>query len=189
MAPCIALEPGQVQDAPVRTGPRNRRGGVGDPEGGGFDRKRLIEDVFHQVGKAAALSDDDGLQFPPERVAGQDAEVAADVGDDGADRLAADLGGDLLRGGQACEAGVASSAAGAAACRGARGVAGDEAPRGAASRRSALRRSLASSALARCRPRGMRARICAISAVPKQDMTEPGSVKARRRIVAASSLP
>jgi hypothetical protein len=39
-------------------------------------------------------------------VAGQDAEIAADVGDDGADRLAADFCGDLLRGGQVCEAGV-----------------------------------------------------------------------------------
>jgi hypothetical protein len=40
------------------------------------------------------------LQFAPQRVAWQDAEIAADVGDDGADRPAADLGGDLLGGGQ-----------------------------------------------------------------------------------------
>ena len=39
-------------------------------------------------------------------MAGQDPEVATDVGDDGADRLAADFGGDLLLGGQVCDAGV-----------------------------------------------------------------------------------
>jgi hypothetical protein len=72
------------------------------PRGGG-NWKRLVKDVFHQVGEAAVLSDDDDLQFPPQGVAGQDAEVAADVGDDGADRLTADFCGDLLRGGQVGE--------------------------------------------------------------------------------------
>ena len=84
---------------------------------------------------------------------------------------------------------LASSAEGVAGGRGARGVRGDEAPRGATSRRSALRRSLASSALARCRPREMRARISAKSAVPKPQRTAIGSVETRWRIVAASSLP
>ena len=64
---------------------------------------------------------------------------------------------------------LVSSAEGVAGGRGARGVRGEEAPRGATSRRSALRRSLASSALARCRPREMRARIRATSAVPKPE--------------------
>ena len=58
--------------------------------------------------------------------------------------------------------------AGAVAWRGRGASPGDEAPWGAASRWPALRRSLASSALARCRPREMRARISAMSAVPKQ---------------------
>ena len=40
------------------------------------------------------------LQFAPQRVARQDTEIAADVGDDGTDRAAADLGGDLLGRGQ-----------------------------------------------------------------------------------------
>jgi hypothetical protein len=50
--------------------------------------------------------DDDKAQFPPQRMARHDAEVTTDVGDDGADRPAADLGGDLRRGGQASEARV-----------------------------------------------------------------------------------
>ena len=90
--------------------------------------------------------------------------------------------------GRRARRGSVSPVAGAAAGRAARGLGCDGAAGGAASRRSALRISLASSASARCRPREMRARISATSAVPKQDLTEVGSVKARRRIVAASSL-
>jgi hypothetical protein len=37
------------------------------------------------------------LQFAPQRMARHDAEIAADVGDDGADRATAYLGSDLLR--------------------------------------------------------------------------------------------
>ena len=87
------------------------------------------------------------------------------------------------------ETGVGFAGGGRGGWPGARGAGRDTVSRGAASRRLALRRSLASSALARCRPRETRARISATSAVPKQDMTGPGSVKARRRIVAASSRP
>ena len=58
--------------------------------------KGAVEDVLHQSGQAAAMADDDQLQFPPQRMARHDAEVAADVGDDGADRAAADLDCDLL---------------------------------------------------------------------------------------------
>jgi hypothetical protein len=47
------------------------------------------------------MSDDDDLQFPPQRMARHDAEVAADVGDDGADGAAANPGCDLLGRGQA----------------------------------------------------------------------------------------
>ena len=48
-------------------------------------------------------------EFVPEcpiEMAGRDAEVAADIGDDGADRAATHLGGDFLFRGQACEARV-----------------------------------------------------------------------------------
>ena len=49
------------------------------------------------------MLDDELLHVPPKRVAGQDAEIAADIGDDGTDRATADFGGDLICGGQACE--------------------------------------------------------------------------------------
>ena len=49
------------------------------------------------------MLDDEVLHVPPQLVAGQDAEIAADIGDDSADRAAADLGGDLLCRGQAGE--------------------------------------------------------------------------------------
>jgi len=52
---------------------------------------------------AAAEFDDGGVQFVPERVALSDAHVAADVGENGADGLAEDLAGDLVRGGEAHE--------------------------------------------------------------------------------------
>ena len=58
--------------------------------------------------------------------------------------------------GRRARRGSASAVAGAAAGRGARGLGCDGAAGGAASRRSALRISLASSASARCRPREMR---------------------------------
>jgi len=46
------------------------------------------------------MPDDDEAQVPPQRVVRHDAEIATDIGDDRADRPAADLGGDLLRRGQ-----------------------------------------------------------------------------------------
>jgi hypothetical protein len=52
------------------------------------------------------MPDDDPAQFPPKGMARHDAEIAADIGDDRADRPAADLGGDLLRRGQKGEATV-----------------------------------------------------------------------------------
>ena len=91
--------------------------------------------------------------------------------------------------GRRARRGSASWATGAVAGRGTRGVGADAAPRGAASRRAALRTILTSSASARCKPREMRARISARSVVPKRRVTKSGSVKARRRIVVASSLP
>ena len=43
------------------------------------------------------MQDDGQPQFPPQRMVRHDAEITADIGDDGADRPAADLGGNLLR--------------------------------------------------------------------------------------------
>jgi len=57
------------------------------------------------------MSDDEETEFPPQRMAGQDAEIAADIGDDDADRPAADLGCDLLRRGQGSETRVCLVAA------------------------------------------------------------------------------
>ena len=62
-----------------------------------------------EAGEVAAIGDDGVGEFVPEcpvELAGRDAEVAADVDDDGADRAAADLGGDFRFGGEAGEAGV-----------------------------------------------------------------------------------
>ena len=55
-----------------------------------------IDDVLHQVGQVAVVANDEMAQLPPQRMVRRDAEVAADVGDDGADRTATDLVGDLL---------------------------------------------------------------------------------------------
>ena len=55
-------------------------------------------------GDAAAVGDDGVAEFVPERavaVAGRDAEVAADIDDDRADRTATHFGGDFLLGGEA----------------------------------------------------------------------------------------
>jgi hypothetical protein len=68
----------------------------------------LRDDVLHQAGEAAAVSDNEHAQFRPQRMVRQDAEIAADVGEDGADWPVADqrvepggmLSRDLLRRGQ-----------------------------------------------------------------------------------------
>ncbi len=62
-----------------------------------------LDDVLDQGGEVAAVYDDGPLQFAPQRIGRHDAEIAADIGEDGADGAAADLGGDLLGGGQAGE--------------------------------------------------------------------------------------
>ncbi len=122
-------------------------------------------------------------------MAGQDAEVAADVGDDGADRLAADFCGDLLRGGQVCDAGVGFVSGGRGGLPGCA-----RRPWG----RSTSGRRVQAVGVAE-EPRFERVGAVQAAgdaredqrdiAVPKQEMTGPGSVKARWRIVAASSLP
>ncbi len=116
------------------------------------------------------MADDDQAELAPQRMARHDAEIAADIGDDGPDRPAADFGRDLRRRGEAGEtSGGRFGALG--------GRLGDtrgrwaEAARGlgAASRR-------ASSAAARCRPRVMRDRIRAMSFVPKPSVAEARSL-------------
>jgi hypothetical protein len=63
--------------------------------------KGATDDVLHQSNQAAAVADDRQLQLPRQRMARHDAEIAADVRENGADRPPADLGGDLLGRGQA----------------------------------------------------------------------------------------
>ena len=53
------------------------------------------EDVLPQFGQVAAIVDDDGPHFTPQRMGRHDAEIAADVGDDGTDGPATHLGGDF----------------------------------------------------------------------------------------------
>ena len=67
------------------------------------DRVGSIEPIHGQAEEIAAVLVDSQVQFIPQRMAARDAEIAADVGEDGADRLTADLFGDLLRGGQGGE--------------------------------------------------------------------------------------
>ena len=129
------------------------------------------------------------LQFPPQRMARQDAEIAADVGDDGADRPAADLGGDLLWRGQVGETGVRSPAGRRGGWPGCARPARGRARRGGTSRRSATLDDPCFERVGAMQAAGDAARISAMSVVPKPHRTETGSVTTRSRIVAASSLP
>ncbi|MFZ0020894.1 MAG: hypothetical protein WAL10_26560 [Acetobacteraceae bacterium] len=64
--------------------------------------------VAEEAGEVAAIGDDGVAEFVPEgpvELAGRDAEVTADIDDDGADRAAAHLGGDFVFRGEAGEAG------------------------------------------------------------------------------------
>ena len=72
---------------------RCRRGRGEDLEEG---ERGPIEDFDHQAGVVAAVFLDEGFQFPPQRMVRADAKITADICDDGADGLAADLGSDLL---------------------------------------------------------------------------------------------
>ena len=70
------------------------------------DREGLVEPVHDQADVIAAVFVDGKVQFVPQWMARRDAEIAADVGEDGADRLTPDLGRDLLWGWQVGETGI-----------------------------------------------------------------------------------
>ena len=75
----------------------------------GVEGEQPLVQVPEETGEAAAIGDDGVAEFVPEcpvELAGRDAEVTADIGDDGADRAATHLGGDFLFRGQAGEARV-----------------------------------------------------------------------------------
>jgi hypothetical protein len=68
-----------------------------------------VAQVAEEAGEASAMDDDGVAEFVPEcpvELAGRDAEITADIGDDGADRAQAHLGSDFLGRGQVCEAQV-----------------------------------------------------------------------------------
>jgi len=155
----------------------------GDRRGGEISGANGRSMVSITMRARAAALDHGHLHIPPQWMARRDAEVAADVGNDGADRTAAGFGGDLRRRGQVGETQVDRG-------RGGRWLGGGALAGGcAASRWAACRSTRASSALARCRPREMLAKISARSVVPKQITAELGSVAVRPRIVAARSRP
>ena len=61
--------------------------------------EQLLVQVREEAGEAAAIHNDGVADLVPERpveIAGRDAEVSADIDDDGAHGAAAHLGGDLL---------------------------------------------------------------------------------------------
>ncbi len=62
-----------------------------------------MDGVHRQAGHVATLADDREVQFAPQRMTGQDAKVAADISEHGADRPAADFDVNLFRGGRAGE--------------------------------------------------------------------------------------
>ncbi len=85
--------------AGLRAGPRDREEGIGP---------RLRSKMSFSSRKAAAELEHRLLHVPPQLMARQDAEVAVDVGNDGADGPATDLGGDLLGRGQLRETRIGS---------------------------------------------------------------------------------
>jgi len=87
---------------------------LGMPGGGRIDQPYAdpLECVLEQGGEVAAVVDDGQGEFAPQWVARHDPEVATDIGDDGADRAATDLGRDVLGRGQAgktCVGGAGAS--------------------------------------------------------------------------------
>ena len=139
------------------------------------------------------MVDDRQRQFPPQLVAGQDAKIAADIGDDGSDRAAADVRRDLLRRGEQRETRVGILEASGGRSGGARlALRRGAGAAGFFSSGTGRRMSRSSSAPARRRPRVMRARISAKLRVPNGRVmaeTETSLGAARRCNVQASSKP
>ena len=79
-----------------------------------------VEDVPEQGGEIAAVADDRVGEFPPQRVARHDPEVATDIGENGAGRAAADLGRDVPGRGQTGDAWFARGGAAVLGLGGAR---------------------------------------------------------------------
>ena len=67
--------------------------------------------VHEQCGKAAVVGDDGDGDLMPQRMSRHDPEVPTDIGDNGADRTAANLGGDLAGRGQPGDARVGRAGA------------------------------------------------------------------------------
>ena len=154
--------------------------------GGRADQRQAVsvEDVPEQGGEIAAVADDGRGEFPPQRVARHDPEVATDIGENGAGRAAADLGRDVPGRGQTGDAWFARGGAfvlGAGDARLARGGS----VKVAGSRMGRLI-SLASSAAARSRPRVMRATISPMSTMPKCRVMSPRLVAEVRCCSAAA---
>ena len=141
-----------------------RRGGWG-----GQQEVMSVEDVPEQGGEIAAVADDGRGEFPPQRIARHDPQVATDIGENGAGP-----GGDgsrprcpqawadgrcVVRPRGRCRPRVGRRAAG-------EGMGRSGWPVWPGSRTGWLI-SLASSAAARSRPRVMLARICPMSMVPE----------------------
>ena len=93
-----------------------QRSWQGGSDAGECDREGPREDVFDQAGVAAVMRYEDVLNFPPQLMAGQDAEVAADIGDDGGRRAVAQRGGDLLGRRDLRQRGTRLGSAGCALC-------------------------------------------------------------------------
>ena len=79
---------------------RDAAGQAGGQDEAGRSNARSTRSIT-EIGQVAAIANDEIAHLRPQRMARRDAEVAANVGDDGADRATADLGGDLLGRGQA----------------------------------------------------------------------------------------
>ena len=102
-----AGELGGDDEGRARAGRFGRSGRFGfEPGDNVGDREGLVEPVHDEADVTAAVFVDGAVQFVPQRMARRDAEIAADIGEDGADRLTPDLGRDLLWGGQVGEAGI-----------------------------------------------------------------------------------
>ena len=158
--------------------------------------------VDEEAGEAAAIGDDGVGEFVPEcavEVAWRDAEIATDIDDDRTDGAATHLGGDFLLGGEAGETRVLSLDGGLGFGGRGRGLpwrvwaACDGCAEGRWGEVLAARGALGQCGLeaaARRRPLMMRARMVAMSAVPKGSARRAKSgVAARCWTVAASCLP